>query len=161
MVIFHRSLSDSKSPRVSGILLSILTDFNNAVVSRQILTMLWSLVFWSLRWFPVPQFFFYIFRNCSKCTNYNRYHRYIYVPQLFKLSGKIQMFVFLFAFFFHRELSKIRCIKFFGAWRFKLITKYWQRTLSGALCSKDPLYFLYFMWFYNFVLNKPDEEDQT
>ena len=32
LMVFHRSLSDHKSPQVSRTLLSILTDFNNAVV---------------------------------------------------------------------------------------------------------------------------------
>ena len=31
-MVFHRSLNDSKSPKVSKILLSILTDLKNAVV---------------------------------------------------------------------------------------------------------------------------------
>ena len=31
-MVYHRSLSDSKSPQVSGTLLSILADLNNVVV---------------------------------------------------------------------------------------------------------------------------------
>ena len=47
---FHKSLSDSKSPKVSRTLLSILTDLNNAVV-------------WMLSWRPL------ISESSSPCTN--------------------------------------------------------------------------------------------
>ena len=35
-------------------------------------------------WFPILPF-----EDFSRCTNYNWYHRYPYVPQLFQFSGKV------------------------------------------------------------------------
>ena len=37
---------------------------------------------------------------CSKCTNYNWYSCHFHAQQLFQLSGKIQVFVYLFLFYF-------------------------------------------------------------
>ena len=49
-MVFHRSLSDSKSPQVSSTLFSIMADFNNAVV-------------WTVSTRPV------ISKSSSPCTN--------------------------------------------------------------------------------------------
>ena len=83
----HRSSSNSQSPQVSRILLSILADLNNAVV-------------WMVSTHPLfssgtscP------WTNCTKSTNYNWYHSYFHVTQFFQFSSKVEVLIFLFAFF--------------------------------------------------------------
>ena len=50
---------------------------------------------------------FQAFRDCSLYAKYYWYHYYLHVPQLLYLSGKIQVFVSLFAFFhFHSMLEQ-------------------------------------------------------
>ena len=52
--------------------------------------------------FQFIQPIFKAFGDHSKCTKYNWYHCHSHVPQLFYFSGKIQVFVYLFAFiYFH------------------------------------------------------------
>ena len=64
-MVFHWSLSDSKSPQVFGTLLSIQTDLNNAVVS--VISIL-SLIFRS------SSLFSQTFGDRSKSTNYDWYY---------------------------------------------------------------------------------------
>ena len=47
-----------------------------------------------------PRFLAQAFGNRSKCTIYNWYHRHLHAPLIFWLSGKIQVFVYLFTFFY-------------------------------------------------------------
>ena len=48
------------------------------------------------------QSFFQAFGDRSKYTNYNWYHRHTHVPDFFQFSGKVQVYVPLYAFFnFH------------------------------------------------------------
>ena len=46
------------------------------------------------------QYFFRVFGDCSKGTNYNWNHHHFHDSQPFQFSGKIQVFVNLFAFLF-------------------------------------------------------------
>ena len=48
--------------------------------------------------FPSPPVPVPIFCDCTKSTNYNWYHRHFHVPQFFTIL-KVQIFIFLFAFF--------------------------------------------------------------
>ena len=81
-VIFHWSLSDSKSFQVSRTPLSIQADLNNAVI-------------WMDR-FPVPPaFLFRAFGNRSKCTYYNCYNRHRHVENF----QEFVFFTFLFLLF--------------------------------------------------------------
>ena len=57
-------VSDSKSPRFSWILRSILNNFNSAVV-----------------WMVSIQFLFQVLQNCSKNNEYNWYHYQFYTLQ--------------------------------------------------------------------------------
>ena len=72
LMVFHRSLSDSKSPQVSRALLSILADLNNAVV-------------WMVSTRPFisksSDSFINPFSDCTKSTNYNWYKRHFHIPQ--------------------------------------------------------------------------------
>ena len=52
-----------------------------------------------------PILFFKAFVDCSKHSNYNWYHCHLYVPQLFQLSSKIQVFVYLLAFFYFYSMK--------------------------------------------------------
>ena len=89
-MVFYWSLSDSKSPQLSWTLLSILAEFNNAVV-------------WMVSSHPLisqssspstnP------FGDCTECTNYDWYHHHFHVPHFLQLSCKVQVFISLFAFF--------------------------------------------------------------
>ena len=63
LIVFHRSLDNSKWPQVSGTPQRILVDLNNAMV--------WTFDFRFHHFFPC-------FWNCSKRTNYNWYHRQSY-----------------------------------------------------------------------------------
>ena len=81
MMIFHWCISDSKSPHILRTLLTMLLDSQNSS---------------SDLYFPLS--LFYTFRKHSKGTNYNWYYRYFSVPQLFRLSVKIQVPVYLFGF---------------------------------------------------------------
>ena len=87
-MVFHRRLSDSKSPEVSRTLLSILSNLNNAVV-------------WMISTHPL------ISKSSSPCTN-----PLVTVPRapiglkvismfssFFQFPSKVQILIFLFAFF--------------------------------------------------------------
>ena len=78
-MVFHGSLSDSKSPQVSRTLLSIIADLNNA-------------------YFQVFQSRYQSFGDCIERTSYNWYHRQLHVTKFFQLSCKFQIFIYLFAF---------------------------------------------------------------
>ena len=100
-MVFHWSRSDSKSPRISRTFLSILVD----------LAMVWTVSILPLISYS-SSLFIHAFRNRSKCTNDNWYHCQPHVPQLFffcigYFSGKIQVFVNVFAFFnFHSVVRR-------------------------------------------------------
>ena len=76
-MVSHWSFSDSKSPQVFWILLSILTDLNNPVV-WMVSTPL--LIFKSSSPCTNPG-------TCTKSTNYNLYHCNFHVSQLFPFPG--------------------------------------------------------------------------
>ena len=46
--------------------------------------------------------FFQAFGDCSKGSNYNWYHYHL--PQPFQLSGKVQVFIYLIAFFYFHSV---------------------------------------------------------
>ena len=68
LMVFHLSLSDNKSPQVSGAPLSNLSDLNNAV----------GLHFSS--YFPVFQILHQIFGDFAEHTNNDWYHCYFHEP---------------------------------------------------------------------------------
>ena len=60
---------------------------------------------------------FHAFGNRSKATNYNCYYRHLHVPQFFKLSSKIQVFVYLFTYLIFtvvRWNNRIQWMRFFS-----------------------------------------------
>ena len=70
-MVFHWSLSDSKSPQVSRTLLNIMADLNNAVV-------------WTVSTRPVIlKSLYQSFGDYTKSTNYNWYNCHFRVPQFF------------------------------------------------------------------------------
>ena len=91
-------LSDSKFNQVSRSLLSILVDFNSAVV-------------WMFSILPLISSFlqslFQTSKDRSECTNDDWYHRHFHVPQFFQLSSKIQVIVYFSSFLFLLLLSVV------------------------------------------------------
>ena len=89
-MVSHWNLSGSKSSQVSRTLLSILADLNNAVVWMVSLVLLF------------PQSLYQSFGDCTKCTNYNWYHRHFHVPLFFfnSLWWSKYLSFFLFSFNF-------------------------------------------------------------
>ena len=71
-ILFHRSLSDSKSPQISRTLLNILADFDNAVVWRISSSYIQALL--SL---------YQSFGDCTKSTYYKWYIRHFHILQFF------------------------------------------------------------------------------
>ena len=117
---FHWILGDNKSPRVSRSHLSILTDRNNVV--GWIVSIL-PLISNAYRPFSK------LFLGRSKGTNYNCNKRWPRVPQLFKLSGKVLVFVCYISFF---------------------IIPRWS---SGtAKCTRRNAFFFFFFFFFFFLL---------
>ena len=74
-MVFHWSLSDSKSPQVSMTLLSILTNLNNVTVWKASIRPLISK--------SSSPFTNWSFSECTKSTNYNWYSSHFHVPQFF------------------------------------------------------------------------------
>ena len=68
---FHSNLSDSKSPKVSRTLLSILIDLNNAVVRMVSARPSIS---------KTSRFFYQVLEDRTKHTIYNWYHRHLKDP---------------------------------------------------------------------------------
>ena len=105
-----------KSPAVW----SILADFNNAVI-------------WMVSIFP-SDFQFQVFGDCSKCTNYNWYCWHLHAPQFSEFSGKDQVFVYLFIFFYFHSMIhwNNKTIPFFS-----YISHYikWYETHSICQCT--------------------------
>ena len=95
LVVFHWSPIDRKSFQLSRTLQSFLAYFDNAVV--------WMVSIVALL-FNSAKSLFQVFRHRSKRSNYNWYQRHSHVPQLFQLSGKIQVFVYLFVFFYFHSV---------------------------------------------------------
>ena len=89
-MVFHWSLSDSKSPQVSRTLLSILTDLNNDIC---------KLDGFCLSYFQVLQFLYQSFGDCIKSTNYKWYHRNFHVPQFFNSRTKSRSLFFFIVYF--------------------------------------------------------------
>ena len=80
-MLFYGGLSDSKSPQVCWILLSILADLTNAVV--------WIV---STR-LVILQSFYQSFGDCIKSTNYSRYNCHFHVPQFFQFLSNIEALI--------------------------------------------------------------------
>ena len=87
LVVFHWSLSDSKSP---GFQYSFLANLNYVFV--------WiiSILLIAHSFSPLS----FAFEDHSKLTNYKLYYHCPHVPQRFLFSGKVKVFVYLFAFFY-------------------------------------------------------------
>ena len=85
LMVFHWTLSDSKSSLVSRTLLSILADLNNAAV-------------WGVSPCPLisksTSSFTNSFRNCIECTNYTSYHRHLRVSMVCLLISLYAFFQF-------------------------------------------------------------------
>ena len=113
---FYPSLSDSKSPQVSGTLLRIFSQTQQR----------WSLdSFVSPTDFQFLQPFLQASGDCSKCTNNNWYYLDPHVPQSVHFSDKV--FFYLFYFFIFSQWSK-RTAKS-TRWQvlvFKKRLKYWN-----------------------------------
>ena len=93
-MVFHWSLSDSKSPQVSRTLLSILAVFNNAVV-------------WMVSTRPPTSKSVMPFSYFAKSTNHMWYSRHPHVLQLFQFSSKVEVLILLFTFFqFYSVVSR-------------------------------------------------------
>ena len=61
----------------------------------------------SSSYFQVPQSIYQSFGECTKCTNYNWYHRHFHVPQFFQFVSKVLEFILLFVFFqFYSVVSR-------------------------------------------------------
>ena len=90
LVVFHQSLSDSKSPQVSRTHLSILADLRNSVIwtvsNRFVISKSSS---------PCTN----PLVDCTKSTNYSWYNGLFHVPQFFQFSSKVKVLIFLLAFF--------------------------------------------------------------
>ena len=90
LMVFHCSLSDSKSPQVSRTLLSILAALNNPEV-------------WVVSAHPLisksSNPFINFFGNCTMSTNYNSYNRHFHVLQFLQFPSKVEVFIRLFNFF--------------------------------------------------------------
>ena len=82
-MVFHWSLSDSKSPQVSRIRLRILAFHRSAVI--------WIVSTCTPTSKSSRPYF-------AKSTNHNWYNRYFHVPQLFQFSSKFEVLILLFTF---------------------------------------------------------------
>ena len=92
-MVFHWSLTDSKSPQVSRTLLSILAVLNNVVV-------------WMVPTRPPTSKSSNPFSNplVTRRTNYNCH---LHVPQFFQFSSKVDVLILLFTFFqFYSVVSR-------------------------------------------------------
>ena len=89
-MVFHWSLSDSKSLQVSRTLLSILAVLKNAVV-------------WMVSTRPPTSKssspFSNPFRYCTKSICHNWYISHLHVPQFFQFPSKVELLILLFTFF--------------------------------------------------------------
>ena len=72
----------------------------------------WSLLILLFISLPVPKH--QSLGDCTKSTNYDRYHRHCHVPQFFQFSRKVEVLILLFAFFqFYPVVSRNRKFSFF------------------------------------------------
>ena len=136
-IVFQDLLTsfNCKFPQDSRTLLSILADLFNPV---NYMVLILSLPF------------FQALGDRFKCTNYNWHHRHLHVPQLLRLSGKIQVFVYLFIFKGFRTIVFIfivisttfrpicppaffRCLSNSGTFRKLQTTSFIEST--GVVCS--------------------------
>ena len=86
LMVFHWSLSHSKSAQVSRTLLSILDDLNYVLV-------------WMVSTRPViSQSLYQSFGDCTKGTNYDWYNGHFNIPQFFQFSSKVVILIFIFNF---------------------------------------------------------------
>ena len=90
-VHFFTEVIESKSSQLSRTLLSILANFNYAVICIVLILPLIS---------NFPSLFFKLLEDRNKVFTNNWHHRRLHVQQLLLLSGKIQVFVYLSAFFY-------------------------------------------------------------
>ena len=90
LMIFHWSLSESKSLQVSRTLLSIL-----AVLSNVVVWMVYTRPLISNSSSPLKIFF----GNCTKTTNHDWYNCHLHVPYLFQFPNKFKELILLFTFF--------------------------------------------------------------
>ena len=91
-----------------------------------ILTMLY---FWSLHsfsYFYVHQLMYQSFGDCTKCTNYSRYHRHFHVPQFFNSLARLKYVSFI-------SLSFIFNLSSAGKFSFLLLTVIRSSRLSDII----------------------------
>ena len=122
-MVFHWSLSDSKSPQVSRTLLSILAVLNNAVV-------------WMVSTRPPTSKSSSPFSYCSKRTNYNWYNCHLHVPQFFQFPSKVEVLILLFTFFqFYSVVSRESKVDYFASSLFLLLIIIKSGLLAGIRWS--------------------------
>ena len=121
-MVFHWSLSDSKSPQVSKNLLNILNDLNNATA-----WMVSTRPLFSLSSCPCTKSFV----DRTERTNYNWYHRHLHARFFFQFSSKVKVLNSLFAFFQFKKKqqfsknSRISCSEGFLFFSFLFFFFFW------------------------------------
>ena len=94
-------------------------------------------------WSPVTHFFFRHLGSHSKGINYKWNHCHSDVPQFFQLSGNIQVFVYLFAFFYFHcgllECQNPQDDKFFSC--YIILNLVLWLGLGDPFLSQDPIEF--------------------
>ena len=126
-MVFHWSLSDSKSPQVSRTLLSILAVLNNAVV-------------WMVSTRPPTSKSSSPFSNplvtVLNATNYNWYNCHLHVPQFFQFSSKVEVLILHFTFFqFYSVVSRDSKVDYFASSLFCLLLLLLIIIKSGLLAG--------------------------
>ena len=141
-MVFHWSLSDSKSLQVNRALFSILAVLTNAVV--------WMVstrppTFKSSNPFSNPLVY------CTKSPNFNSYNCHLHDPQFFQFPSKVEVLIFLFTFFQFYSLvswdskSTILQFLFFFCWLL-LGLVFWPRFGDRSVCqSTIGVYVCYFL----------------
>ena len=99
--VFHTNVSWGSFTEI-WVTASLFRSLGLSWVFKPISTMPRSELSRFLLWFPDPQFFGVFFKPLR--TNHNWYHRHFYVPRLFQFSNKVQVFVYLFAFFYFHSV---------------------------------------------------------
>ena len=127
-MVFHWSLSDSKSPQVSRTLLSILAVLNNAVV-------------WMVPTCPPVYKSSFPFSYCSKSTNYNWYNCHLHVPQFFFNSLARSRYFSLFSYSFSfilwsAETAKLTILQVPFFLLIIIILVFWPRLGDPCVCQR-------------------------
>ena len=125
-MVFHRTLSDNKSPRVCSTLLSILTDLNNAVV-------------WMVSTSPL------ISKSSGPTIN----------PSVTVIKAPVIIVNFMFHSFFFQFLSKVQVLIFLFAFFFILLFGQpgQQSPLYSVVSQDSKLLLLLLLLLFSFILS--------